>query len=299
MQAMCCTDTERRRDRETSHNTRANANLLAASQQPQPLGDRQRQKHQVLPTDMALRAAQDDVAQKARMLWAADRVACRLAKAVSLVRDGRQPKDPEMVLAALEKFKYAVHDADEKVVLTRSRKAEEAKRRREAVEAKRDAEDAKMEAIAAHRKAAEESRTCLRRERENARIQRAESIVEAKRDAELQRRTRMVKELVEKDWEKEQQHVHTARLREVHRRQSARALQEREAAEVEQFDVQRRQRTIVRLEKEAGLREAADPQVIKALPGHPAKLGGHSKNIAPYAMQLRDHGYQLSRWQQK
>lgn len=281
---------------ETDYNTRANANPSAASQRAQPLGDRQRQKHQLLPTDTAPGVAQD-VAQKARMLWAADRVACRLARAVSLVRDGKQPKDAEMVLAALETFKHAVHDADERVALARSRKAEEVKRRRDAVEAQRVAADAKIEGFAAHRKAARESRTSLQREREKARIQRAESILEAKRDAEVQRRTRMVEELVDKEWEKEQQHVHSARQREVQRRQSAHSLQDREAAELEELDAQRRTRTIVRLEKEQGLREAADPQVIKAMSGHPAKLGGHTKSIAPYATQLRDHGYRLSRWQ--
>jgi hypothetical protein len=64
-------------------------------------------------------------------------------------------------------------------------------------------------------------------------------------------------------------------------------VQEREHRELVQAEEQRRGRCLAALEREQVQREESDPQVIKALPGHPGLLGGHSKNIAPYAQQQR------------
>ena len=87
-------------------------------------------------------------------------------------------------------------------------------------------------------------------------------------------------------------------MREVERRKHFRQVQEREAEELEHADGRMRALRVAQLEKEQENREATDAQVIKALPGHHAKLMGHAKNIAPYALQLREHGYRLSRWRQ-
>ena len=278
-------------------NTKINASQGNDLHHARTQGEEQRRKHQRFASDAPSLAAQDEVAQKARMLWAADRVAGRLARAVALVRDGKQPKDPEMVLAALEKLSHVVTDVDEKVAIKRSMKAAQHKSRTDAVEAKRNAEDERAARIFTARKAAEAARSVVRNDRETRRIEQVENRIENKRSTEIVRRTRQVQELVEKEWEREQQHVHLIRTNEVQRRQSARAVQQREREEEVQKEEQRRRRCVSALEREQAKKEASDPQVIKALPGHPALLGGHTRNIAPYAQQHRPLRYQLGRWQ--
>lgn len=296
---MSCTvqssDTERRRGHQTQANTAINANLLAA----QPLQhrvERQTAKHQVFPGDAPSLEAQDVVARKARQLWAADRVAGRLAKAVSLVRDGKQPNDPELLLAALKKFNDVGWDADEKVAMTRSRKAAQEQLRREAMEKQRDTEEEKELQVAAHKQAGEAAREKLRREREEKRIQLSDTRIKQKRTVEINRRTTLVTELVDKEWNKEQQYVSLIRNREQERRQSARVVQQRDYDEIVAIESQRRERCVSSLEAQQDLKEARDLQVIKALPGHPALLGGHRKDIAPYAQQHRPMRFHLRRW---
>ena len=288
-------DTDRGRGQQTQANTVINANILAAPP-VQHLVERQKAKASVFQGDAPSLDAQDVVARKARQLWAADRVAGRLAKAVSLVRDGKQPKDPELLLAALEKFNDAVWDADEKVAITRSRKAAQEQLRRDAIEKQRVAEEEKEMQFAAHKQNAEAARAKLRREREEKRMQLSDTRIEQKRTVEINRRTSQVKELVDKEWNKEQQYVSLIRTREQERRQSVRAVQQHDHDELVGIESHRRARCVSALEAQQNLKEARDPQVIKALPGHPALLGGHTKNIAPYAQQHRPMRFQLRRW---
>ena len=276
-------------------NTEANAHTRRAAATN---GERQRQKHQYAAArDDPSRAAADDVAVKARQLWAADRVAGRLARAVNLVRDGKAVKDPELLLAAIEKYKDVIYDTNEKMAERCSRLAAKEARRRNAMEAERTAQEDREASWRASKQEAEAARATSRTERESKRAQRAAEIIDAKRTRELTRRNREVEELVEREWTREQQHLHTCQSREAQRRENARAVQEREHWELVRSDEARRLRRVDQLETEQTAREAADPQVIKALPGSVALLGGHKKNIAPYAQQHRQHLYHLSRWQ--
>lgn len=255
--------------------------------------DRQRQKHRNDPAE----ATQEEIAAKARQLWAADRVAARLARAVSLVRDGKVVSDPELLLAAVEKFQGVVYDADEKMAERSSRLAAQESGRRQAIEAQRKAQEDKEANRRLQKQAAEAARQAVRSEREKLRSEKATELIETKRTRELARRNRNEQELVEKEWIKEQEHVLASAARELQRREGARALQELEHKELVRGDEARRRRRVEMLESEQILKEAADPQVIKALPGSAALLGGHKKNIAPYVSQQRQHIYQLSRWQ--
>jgi len=283
------------RSARTRANTEANAARHAQLPlQPQPRGDAQRRKCGLA---VAPSLHENDVAQRARALWAADRVAGRLARAVSMVRDGKQPTDPEMLLAALDKYKHIVTDVDVKVAEKRELKAAQQQSRAGRIEAQRVAEQEKAARCRASRQAAEAARARARSERENQRTRQADDRLETKRQAEIERRTRQVQELVDAEWDKEQQHVKQASARELQRRQDARAVQEREHRELVQSEGQRRGRCVAALEREQAQREESDPQVIKALPGHPGLLGGHSKNIAPYAQQQRPLRFQLRRWQ--
>jgi len=268
------------------------------SEQPKCLARHTRHTPRPTDTPEGMLAAQDEVAEKARALWAADRVACRLAKAVSLVRDGKQPKDGEMVLAALEKFKAMETDLEQKVAATRSRRADAAAQRADAILQQREAGEAKEASVAQKKKAAAAARQAIRSERERRQLQRSECIAEKRRAAELNRRKEQQEVYVEREWKTQQSHVHARVMREVERRKHFRQVQEREAEELEHADGRMRALRVAQLEKEQENREATDAQVIKALPGHHAKLMGHAKNIAPYALQLREHGYRLSRWRQ-
>ena len=270
-------------------NTAANANRRVVVTR----SDRQRQKCRNDPAE----ATQEEIAAKARQLWAADRVAARLARAVNLVRDGKVVSDPELLLAAVEKFQGVVYDADEKMAERCSRLAAQESGRRQATEAQRKAQQDKEANRRLLKQAAEAARQALRSEREMQRSEKATEMIETKRTRELARRNRDEQELVEKEWTKEQEHVHASSSRELQRREGARALQEREHKELVRRDDARRRKRVEMLETEQMLKEAADPQVLKALPGSAALLGGHRKNIAPYAQQQRQHIYQLSRWQ--
>ena len=295
---MRLSETERsERSARTRANTEANAARQASAPQPQPRGDAQRRKHQGGPADAPSLAEQEEIAQRARALWAADRVAGRLARAVALVRDGKPPNDPELLLAALDKYKHIVTDLDAKVAEKRSLRAAQQQSRTGKIETQRIAEEEKVQRCQASRMAAEAERTRAKSEREGRRTSRADGILEAKRQAEIDRRARQMRELVDAEWDKEQQHIKLANAREMQRRQDARAVQEREHRELVQAEEQRRGRCLAALEREQVQREESDPQVIKALPGHPGLLGGHSKNIAPYAQQQRPLRFQLRRWQ--
>jgi IgA-specific serine endopeptidase len=298
-QMMRLSETERsERSARTRANTEANAARQASAPQLQPRGDAQRRKHQGGgQADAPSLAEQDEIAQRARALWAADRVAGRLARAVALVRDGKPPNDPELLLAALDKYKHIVTDVDAKVAEKRSLRTAQQQSRTGKIEAQRVAEEEKVQRCQASRMAAEAARTRAKSEREGRRTSRADGILEAKRQAEIDRRARQMRELVDAEWDKEQQHVKLANAREMQRRQDARAVQEREHRELVQAEEQRRGRCLAALEREQVQREESDPQVIKALPGHPGLLGGHSKNIAPYAQQQRPLRFQLRRWQ--
>ena len=214
-----------------------------------------------------------------------------------MVRDGKQPQDPALLLAALAKYKGVIYDVEGKVAEKRSQKNAEEQRRRDAIENQRIAEEEKEKMHALAKQSAENSRVNVRIQRESKRIQRADDIMATRRAAETQRRTRLVHELVEMEEIREQQHVHLIRNREVDRRQSMNVRQEREAAELVHLDEHRRRRCVAALETQQARKEASDPQAIKALPGHPALRKGHAKDIAPYVQQQRPLQFQLRRWQ--
>lgn len=224
-------------------------------------------------------------------------MAGRLARAVNLVRDGKAVKDPELLLAAIDKYKDVIYDTNEKMAAKCSRLAAQEASRRNAVEVERTAQEARQASWRASKQEAEAARVASRKELESKRAQRAAEIIDSKRTKELTRRNREAEELVEREWTREQQHLSTCQSREVQRREAARAVQEREHWELVRSDEARRRRRVDQLETEQTVKEAADAQVIKALPGSAALLGGHKKNIAPYAQQHRRHLYHLSRWQ--
>lgn len=221
----------------------------------------------------------------------------RLAKAVSMVRDGKQTQDAALLLAALAKYEGGVYDVEERVAEKRSQKNAQEMHRRDGIDKQRKAEEEKERTYALAKQSAQNARTNIRSELEFKQIQRAEEVIATKRAEETNRRARLVQELVDKEWDKEQQHVNLISTREVARRQSARAVQEREHAELVHIDEQRRRRCVTALEKQQGRREDSDAQVIKALPGHPALRQGHAKDIAPYVQQQRPLRFQLRRWQ--
>ena len=300
---------ERKTEQRTKANTVVNAkhtnrgssapqqNVQNDPQRQNVLVERQKAKNKKFESDVLSFGEQDEVARKARELWAADRVAGRLAKAVAMLNDGKKPNDPLLLLEALAKFKDVEHDTEVKVANKREKKAAEETLRRNAMEAQRVAEEEKRARYVHEKQSAESARKAMKSERETKFMQATEEKLNRKRTEEADRRTRQVRELVDKEWEKEQQHMSLARERERERRKSARVVQERDHESLVLFESEQRRRFVKALETEQVRKEARDPQVIKALPGHPALLGGHTKNIAPYAMQLRPMRYQLRRWQ--
>lgn len=202
-----------------------------------------------------------------------------------------------MSLAEYLKSKMGVLDAEEALKRERDRRRNAAEGERRKVQSERrekeyHARDERAKRGAELELAQREAMLARRAEEEK----KDDDVLKRRRETEERRREQDVEELICKEDERIKLVDESSRAREVKRRETAAVRQEKDYLEVVTKESAKR---AVRKAWEEEVRRAAersDPQVVRADPGNPSVMKGHSKMIAPYAMQQRPMLARLGRW---
>eukprot|EP00960_Hanusia_phi_P047606 758480-Hanusia_phi.AAC.1 len=242
------------------------------------------------------RARTSSLTKKAVELWALDRKQCKLATAMGQLKDGKIPSNPAFLLEALVKHESELHLQEEKANERERRRRESDLRRRKTLDERRNAVADKQDMILEHKAARANERIETLEMRRRLKENDAHHLLDMKRMQQQYRRERERFELVEQDWNKQDLRNKNLQEREATRRVQAHQRQVADFQLEENVQSSRRGSNVRRLQNEQKLKERRDPQVMRADPGSPAVMMGHSKSAIPYANQQRPWSFQLSRW---